>query len=32
MQGMPADYVKKCEEGNLYHAMACLPEANLDPA
>lgn len=28
---MPADYLKKCEEGNLYHLMACLSEDNLAP-
>jgi len=32
MGAMPPDYVKKCEAGNLYHAMACLPEADLDQA
>lgn len=30
MSAMPADYLKKCETGNLYHAMACLPEDHLD--
>lgn len=32
MSSMPADYLRKCEAGNLYHAMACLPEEHLEEA
>jgi hypothetical protein len=29
---MPQDYVTKCEQGGLYHLMACLSEDNITPA
>lgn len=32
VQAMPSEYVQQCEAGNLYHAMACLPEENIAPA
>lgn len=32
MQGMPAEYVQKCESESLYHAMACLSEEHLEAA
>lgn len=28
---MPADYVSRCEQGGLYHLMACLSEDCLTP-
>jgi hypothetical protein len=28
---MPADYVTRCEQGGLYHLMACLSEDTLMP-
>lgn len=32
MSRMPADYVKRCEAQQLYYAMACLAEAEIEPA
>ena len=29
---MPADYVTRCEQGGLYHLMACLSEDALTPS
>lgn len=28
---MPGEYLSKCEERQLYHIMACLTEADLEP-
>ena len=32
MAAMPADYVTKCEAGQLYHAMASLNGDDVEPA
>jgi len=32
LQNMPPDYVQKCEQEGLYHAMACLSEDALESA
>lgn len=31
MSRMPADYVQRCEAQQLYYAMACLAEAEIEP-
>ncbi len=32
MANMPADYVARCEQQQLYYQMACLGEADVEPA
>lgn len=32
MAAMPADYVSRCEAQQLYYKMACLNEADVEPA
>ena len=31
LQNMPPEYIKRCEDGGLYHLMVCLTEDSLTP-
>lgn len=31
LAAMPADYLQRCESQQLFHQMACLPEADVEP-